>query len=293
MNSGAVRFSIVTLFPEVIAPVVSSSILGRGQEAGALDVRTLQLREFAVDKHRSVDGTPAGGGAGMVLKVDVVASAVRRAIADGVDDGYAPKDTSVRFLDARGEVFAQPVAQRLASQVRHLILVCGRYEGFDHRCFEVAYGVDVGLLSIGDFILTGGELSSLVVLDAVARLLPGVLGNSESAQLESHTPGGLLEHRHYTRPLSFEGLSVPPVLLTGDHRRIDQARQKDSVALTRIARPSLLVARSRTKSSERQLTKILADAAISTLASVRSKTVSAGHDSGQDGSNDRSNDGDA
>lgn len=268
------RFTVITLFPEMITPVTSSSILGRGSDAGAIDVRTVQLRDFATDKHRSVDGTPCGGGAGMVLKVDVVVPAVRAAIAAGLNDGYAAEETAVRFMDPRGQTFRQGTAQTLAHQTRHLILVCGRYEGFDARCFDVSYGseaspVDVGLLSVGDFILTGGELSALIVIDAVSRLVPGVLGNEESATHESHTPGGLLEHRHYTRPLSYEGLDVPAVLLGGNHAAIDKARTKDAITLTRRRRPELLVQRTRSKQGEKALQKLLADDRVKDLAPVR------------------------
>lgn len=255
--------SIVTLFPELIDAVVDTSILGRAKKAGAITVHALQLRDFSTDKHRTVDDSPAGGGAGMVLKVDVVVPAVRAAIA-AVDVDAA--HTRVFFLDARGPVFAQPMARALAADVQHLVLVCGRYEGFDARCFTARYdkrGVDVvaGLLSIGDLVLTGGELSALVVVDAVVRLLPGVLGNDSSAVLESHSVDGLLEHRHYTRPSSFEGQDIPAVLGTGNHAAIDKARAKDALLLTRALRPDLFVRRRRDK----QLAKLLVDERIAAL----------------------------
>lgn len=247
--------TVVTLFPDMIHAVCGASILGRAQSDGALTVRTLQLRDFATDKHKSVDDSPAGGGAGMVLKVDVVTAAVRAAIAVGVAAGIAPALTRVRFLDARGPVFSQQTARTLSTTTRHLIVVCGRYEGFDHRCFGADYGaeVDVGLTSIGDIVLTGGELSAMVVVDAVARLLPGVLGNDASTDCESHGSDGLLEHRHYTRPVVFEGHKLPAVLLSGDHKRIDQARHKDGLLLTRRLRPDLFVRRRRSKASDKLL----------------------------------------
>lgn len=253
------RFTIVTLFPELIEAVVSASVLGRARQAGVVVVHTLQLRDFATDKHKSVDDSPAGGGAGMVLKVDVVAAAVRAALGAATD--VPAEHTRVLFLDARGPVFDQGLARALSTTTSHLVLVCGRYEGFDHRCFSVDYGVQTGLLSIGDLVLTGGEISALVVTDAVARLLPGALGNDSSAVDESHGDGGLLEHRHYTRPVQFEGQGIPPVLLTGDHKKIDQARAKDGLLLTRRLRPDLFVRRRRTRAGE----KLLADARVASL----------------------------
>ena len=236
--------SVVTLFPELITAVANTSILGRAQSAGALRLHTWQLRDFSTDKHRTVDETPAGGGAGMVLKVDVVAAAVRAAVTAV---SSSPSATRVLFLDAHGPVFAQPAARAFATELEHLVLVCGRYEGFDARCFTADYGVPTALCSIGDLVLTGGELSAMVVVDAVVRLLPGVLGNDDSALLESHGTDGLLEHRHYTRPAKFEGKGIPAVLSTGNHALIDKARQKDALLLTRRLRPDLFVRRRRDK----------------------------------------------
>lgn len=253
------RITIVTLFPELVDAVVGQGVLGRALQAGVASVRAVQLRDFATDKHRSVDDNPAGGGAGMVLKVDVVAAAVRAAIA-AVDDVPAA-ETQVFFLDARGPVFDQSLARGLATRVRHLVLVCGRYEGFDHRAFGLHYGVKTGLLSIGDLVLTGGELSALVVTDAVVRLLPGALGNDQSAIDESHAEDGLLEHRHYTRPVHFEGQGIPAVLMSGDHKKIAQARAKDGLLLTRALRPDLFVRRRREKARE----KLLGDARVQSL----------------------------
>jgi tRNA (guanine37-N1)-methyltransferase len=260
------RVTVITVLPELVDAYASASVLGRARAAGIFSLDVLQLRDFATDKHRSVDDTPAGGGAGMVLKVDVVAAAVRRAIADGDALGIARTQTRIVFLDARGEVFAQPAARRTARTADHLVLVCGRYEGFDHRCFTVDYGAPVALLSVGDVVLTGGELAALVVLDAVVRLLPGALGNDASAAHESHADAGLLEHRHYTRPVAFEGQAIPPVLLSGDHRNIARARLKDGVLLTRAQRPELLVRRDRRVLGDKALDKLMADARVPALA---------------------------
>ena len=262
------HISVVSLFPEMVAAAAGTSILGRAQAAGALRLHTSQLRDFAHDKHRTVDEAPAGGGAGMVLKVDVVVPAVRAAIA--AVDVVAGK-TRVLFLEAHGPVFVQAAARALAVDVDHLVLVCGRYEGFDARCFTARYdkdGADVvtGLCSIGDIVLTGGELSALVVLDAVVRLLPGVLGNDDSAVLESHSVDGLLEHRHYTRPVQFEGVSIPAVLSTGNHALIDKARAKDALLQTRALRPDLFVKRARNRLSS----KLLVDERVPSLAPLKS-----------------------
>jgi tRNA (guanine37-N1)-methyltransferase len=265
-----VRFTIITLFPEVIDAVAGASVLGRAQKNGVFSVRAIQLRDFATDKHRSVDDSPAGGGAGMVLKVDVVVAAVRAAIADAVASGdVAAADTLVVFLDPRGRVFDQKTARTWSTTIKHLVLVCGRYEGFDARCFDVDYGVDSGvnvaLCSVGDVVLTGGELGALVVVDAVARLLKGALGNDDSAAHESHGDDGLLEHRHYTRPVDFEGRAIPPVLLTGDHKKIAQAQEKDRLTETRARRPDLFVQRQRLKARE----KLLADTRVASLDAAR------------------------
>lgn len=262
------RFTIVTLFPELIDAVVRQGVLGRALQAGVATVQTVQLRDFATDAHRSVDDSPAGGGAGMVLKVDVVAPAVRAAVAAAGD--VAPSETRVYFLDARGPVFDQACARHVAEQVRHVVLVCGRYEGFDHRAFGVRYGVFTGLLSVGDLVLSGGELSALVVTDAVVRLLPGALGNALSIVHESHAKDGLLEHRQYTRPVTFEGQRIPTVLMSGDHKRIENARAKDGLLLTRSLRPDLFVRRRRIKAQER----LLSDERIDSLDPEQSAVAS-------------------
>jgi tRNA (guanine37-N1)-methyltransferase len=246
------RFTVVTLFPEIIEAVAGASVLGRAQKSGVFSVTAMQLRDFATDKHKSVDDSPSGGGAGMVLKVDVVAAAVRAAVAAAAD--VAAADTLVVFLDPRGAPFVQPTARAWSQHIAHLILVCGRYEGFDARCFDVDYGVPVALCSVGDVVLTGGEIGALVVVDAVARLLKGALGNDDSAVHESYSDDGLLEHRHYTRPVHFEGLSVPPVLQSGDHKKIAAAQELDRLKETRARRPELFVRRRRTKAREKLLT---------------------------------------
>ena len=258
------RATFVTLFPEMVLPVVQASILGRAGRADAsgavaLDVACVQLRDFSTNKHRTVDESPAGGGAGMVLRVDVVVPAVRHALAQAphVD----PRRTRVVFFDARGDVFDQRAARGYARGVDHVVLVCGRYEGFDNRALVADYGVAVDVVSLGDFVLTGGELPALVVVDAVARLLPGVLGNADSAVHESHGDERLLEHRQYTRPVAFEGIAIPAVLSSGNHAQIDKARKKDSLMITRAVRPDLFVRRTR----EKGLDKLLVDERVPSL----------------------------
>lgn len=243
------KFTVLTLFPEMLASVLDASILGRARRDGKLVVDAVDMRAFSTNKHRTVDDSPAGGGAGMVLRVDVVAGAVRSL--------GAPVHTVL--VDARGKVFTQADARRFAS-MEHLAIVCGRYEGVDARAFDLVDEV----VSIGDFVLTGGELAALTIVDATARLLPGVLGNEESSVHESHTHG-LLEHRHYTRPVEFEGASIPVVLQGGNHRDIDRARRKDALVVTARTRPDLLVSAALTKADD----ALLADASVPTLEPVR------------------------
>jgi tRNA (guanine37-N1)-methyltransferase len=218
------RLDIVTLFPEVMAPYLAASVLGRAREAGLVDLRLVQLRDFADDRHRTVDDTPYGGGKGMVLKVEPL----HRAIASLRDE-----DSRVVLMTPRGRLFRQEDARRLAAE-RHLILVAGHYEGVDER---VGRFVDEEL-SIGDYVLTGGELPALVVADAVIRLLPGVL--PEGAAEEESFADGLLEYPHYTRPRVFLGLEVPEVLLSGDHAAIARWRRQERLRATLERRPDLL-----------------------------------------------------
>lgn len=253
------RVSFLTLFPEMIAPVASASILGRAQDAGAFVVDAVQLRDFSTDKHHTVDDRPAGGGAGMVLRIDVV----QPCIADALARSPFPRERiRVVLPDARGAPFTQQTARAWAHDVSHLVFVCGRYEGVDARVVEFVDDV----VSCGDIVLTGGELPALLMTDAVVRLLPGVLGNDASAVHESHGDDGLLEHRHYTRPVSFAGRALPPVLLSGNHGAIAKARQKDALLLTRRHRPDLFVRRRRQKHEQ----KLLDDDRVASLDAVAS-----------------------
>jgi tRNA (guanine37-N1)-methyltransferase len=217
---------LLTLFPEAVSGYLGASILGKAQEKGLLQVTITHIRDFAEGKHRVTDDTPYGGGAGMVMKPEPLVAALEAARARN-------PGARVLLMSPRGPTFNQELARQLA-RLPGLVLVCGRYEGVDER---VLASVD-GELSLGDFVLTGGEVAALAVVDAVARLVPGVLGNEDSSVSESFE-GGLLEHPHYTRPPVFRGVPVPAVLQSGDHARIARWRRWHALQLTRQRRPDL------------------------------------------------------
>jgi len=219
---------VITIFPEMFDAPMSTSILGLARESGRLVLRTHDLREWAHDRHRTTDDYPYGGGPGMVMKPEPLFEAVEAVQA------LEPTPGVVVFFTPAGERFTQTKAHELSAAQR-LVLVCGRYEGFDERALTLA---DIEL-SIGDYVLTGGELPAMVVTDAVTRLLPGVLGDDESSVEESFSEG-LLEYPHYTRPREFRGLCVPDVLTSGDHARIARWRRERSVMKTARMRPDLL-----------------------------------------------------
>jgi tRNA (guanine37-N1)-methyltransferase len=223
------RFDVFTVFPEVLAPYVEASILGRARQTGRLDVRLHQLRDFTSDRHRTTDDTPYGGGGGMVMKPEPLFAAVRAVLGDAL------ASTPVLLLTPQGRRFTQAVARELAEHPR-LALLCGRYEGVDER---VRTGLATDEISIGDYVVSGGELPALVLIDAVARCLPGVLGEEDGALDDSHA-SGLLEYPHYTRPPSFEGAEVPEILLSGDHARIAAWRRRQALARTLERRPDML-----------------------------------------------------
>lgn len=225
------RASIVTLFPEMFPGPLGLSLAGRALERGDWALETLQLRDFATDRHRTVDDTPAGGGAGMVLKPDVLARAIDAASPAG--------DERPRLLmSPRGKPLDQARVRALA-EGPGAVIVCGRFEGVDQRVID-ARGLEE--VSIGDYVLSGGEPAALVLLDAVVRLLPGVMGNDQSHASESFE-NGLLEYPHYTRPQDFEGLEIPSVLTSGDHGAIARFRADEARKLTERRRPDLLKAK--------------------------------------------------
>jgi tRNA (guanine37-N1)-methyltransferase len=220
------RFDVLTLHPDLCRSPLSSSILGRAQGSGLIKVGVHDLRDWAEGKHRTADDTPYGGGSGMVMRVDVVDRGIQAVSGEG---------TRVLLMDPAGKPFRQADAQRL-TQYDHLLFVCGHYEGIDARVRD--HLVDE-VFSIGDFVLTGGELPAMVIIDSVARLLPGVLGNPESSRLESFSEG-LLEAPQYTRPRVYRDWEVPDVLVSGHHGKIDEWRKQTSRALTGEVRPDLV-----------------------------------------------------
>ena len=225
------RIDLVTLFPEMFTGVFGTSILKRAAERGVLDIHYTNFRAYATDKHRHVDDTPCGGGAGMVLKPEPIYAAVRDVWATTED--LAERRCTIIF-DPAGEVFTQKKAKEFASY-EQLILICGHYEGFDARIYELADR----LISVGDFVLTGGEIPAMLVVDATARMLPGVLGDDTSAPTDSFFDV-LLSYPQYTRPRTFEGKAVPDVLLSGNHAAIARWRREQSLPATLRHRPELL-----------------------------------------------------
>lgn len=222
------RADVITLFPDLFPGPLGASVLGRGLSEGLWALNATQLRDFAHDKHRSVDDTPAGGGAGMVLRADILASAI---------DAVSPEgDARPRLLmSPRGTPLTQKMARDLAAGPG-AVIVCGRFEGIDQRVIDSRNLIEV---SVGDYVLAGGEAAAMVLLEATVRLIPGVLGSADSHADESFE-NGLLEYPHYTRPQSFEGKEIPEVLTSGDHARVDQWRRAESEKLTRQRRPDLL-----------------------------------------------------
>ncbi len=223
------RIDVLTLFPEVMQPYLTASILGRAQQAGIVDIHTHQLRDYTNEAHQKVDDRPFGGGPGMVLMCQPVCDAV--AAIETLDER-----TALRILlTPQGRPFNQPTAGRLA-QAERLLLICGHYEGFDERIVQLLQPQEI---SIGDFIMTGGELAALAVVDSVVRLLPGALGNDETLASESFQ-AGRLEYAQYTRPREYRGLAVPEVLLSGNHADIEAWRRAQAEQRTRQRRPDLL-----------------------------------------------------
>jgi tRNA (guanine37-N1)-methyltransferase len=219
--------TVLTLYPEMFPGPLGVSLAGRALNEGVWSLSTVQIRDFATDKHRSVDDTPAGGGAGMVLKPDVLAAAIDHARA-------MQPDSPVLAMSPRGVSLDQARVRALAAGTGVTIL-CGRFEGFDERIFE---GRDVEPVSIGDYILSGGEVGALALLDACIRLLPGVMGAASSG-IEESFESGLLEYPHYTRPVDWEGRTIPEVLRSGDHAKIATWRKHQAETDTRLRRPDL------------------------------------------------------
>lgn len=220
--------SVLTLFPEMFPGPLGLSLAGKALREGRWRCDARDIRAFATDRHRSVDDTPCGGGAGMVLRPDVVDAAVGAALAEG-------EARPTLYLTPRGRLLDQALVRDLAAGPG-VVVLCGRFEGVDQRVIEARAMTEV---SIGDYVLSGGEVAALALLDACVRLLPGVMGAAESAEEESHGASGLLEYPHYTRPTEWQGRSVPPVLLSGHHAEVARWRRAEAERITRERRPDL------------------------------------------------------
>jgi len=239
------RFDILTLFPSMFSSPFEASILGKAIEKGRIEIRIVNIRDFTSDKHHVVDDTPYGGGQGMVMKVEPIARAIERVKAE------SPSAWTV-YLTPQGRSLNQERARALSSKA-HLILLCGRYEGVDERVREMFVDEEV---SIGDYVLTGGELAAMVMVDTLSRLLPGVLGCDQSAEEDSFSDS-LLEYPQYTRPVDFRGHSVPDVLLSGNHEAILRWRRKEALRRTAKRRPDLLAKATLSETDRKVIDEIL------------------------------------
>ncbi len=225
------NFEVLTLFPGILEGPLNESILKRGREKGLLNVTVRNIRDYTEDKHKTADDSPYGGGAGMVLKPAPIFKAFEAMKAEHPDEKFL-----TILLSPQGRLFDQRRAEGLSEEKRRIVLLCGHYEAIDERVLDALVDEEI---SIGDYVLTGGELAALVVIDAVARLLPGVLGDEESAYYDSFGDG-LLDHPHYTRPAEFRGRKVPEVLLSGNHAGIEKWRRREALRATLLKRPDLL-----------------------------------------------------
>jgi len=263
----SLRFEILTIFPEIFRGFFDFGVVSRAQKTGIVEIGVRDLREFTQDRHRTVDDRPFGGGEGMVLKVEPLAEALESIGIGPVSERGGDSREAVVLLSAQGRPFTQAVARELAALER-VVLICGRYEGVDERVNALYCDREI---SIGDYVLSGGELAAAVVLDATMRLLPGVLGNEASSEFESfgvgdeaistdvegvprsqHGTGGLLDYPHYTRPAEFRGMSAPEVLLGGDHAAVRKWRREQQLRKTLRNRPDLIEAAERNGSLSRE-----------------------------------------
>jgi tRNA (guanine37-N1)-methyltransferase len=229
------RFDIITIFPEFFREVIDCGILRRARNAGLVEITAHDLRQWTTDKHHVVDDRPFGGGDGMVLKPEPIFAAVEALTGASRREDF-DATTRVMLLSPQGQVFSQALAQEIAQHTAHVVLICGRYEGVDERVVEALVTDEI---SIGDYVLSGGEPAATVVIDTVVRLLPGALGSETSAVFESFSES-LLDHPQYTRPPEFRGMKVPEVLLSGNHAEIERWRKEAAIAKTRRKRPDLL-----------------------------------------------------
>lgn len=239
------RIDILTLFPGMFSGPMTESMLWKARDRGLLDLRLRDIRDHSIDKHRTVDDMPYGGGGGMILRADVVVPAIEAALEG------APPGTPVIFMSPQGRVFSHQIAVELASQPQ-LVLLCGHYEGVDERALELTVTDEI---SLGDYVLTGGELAAMVIVDAVVRHLPGVLGAAGAAERDSHADG-ILEGPQYTRPPEFRGLRVPQVLQEGDHAQMMRWRRKQALRRTWERRPDLLLTADLSEQDRYQLAEL-------------------------------------
>ena len=228
------KFHIMTLFPEMVEQGLRTSIIGRAEQKGLLSIQAVNIRDYAFNKHQSVDDYPYGGGAGMLMQAEPVYQCYK-AVCQETKEGLEGKKPRLVYLSPQGRTFNQNIAEEFA-QEEELILLCGHYEGIDERVLEE---IVTDYVSIGDYVLTGGELPSMVMIDAISRMVPGVLSNQESGETESFA-GNLLEYPQYSRPEEWHGRKVPSVLLSGHHKNVDQWRREQSILRTAKHRPDLL-----------------------------------------------------
>ena len=229
------RFDIMTLFPDLVNTVLGESIIGRAQKSGAVEINTYNIRDFSEDKHRRVDDTPYGGGKGMLMMAPPIYNCYSAILEEQKCAGFEPDRRRVIYMSPAGKVLNQKKAEEL-SQYDNIIILCGHYEGVDRRIIDEIVDEEV---SIGDFVLTGGEIPATILVDAVSRLLPGVLSDPECYEKESIS-SGMLEYPQYTRPYEFHGVKVPDVLISGHHANIDKWRDESARELTEKQRPDLL-----------------------------------------------------
>lgn len=239
------RFDLITIFPEIFRGVFDFGIIRRAVEAGLIEISTHDLRDYTCDRHHQTDDRPFGGGAGMVMKPEPLFRAIE-AVTHGATGA------SVVLLSPQGRLFNQRVAEEL-SEKPHLVLICGRYEGIDERVVEEVVDDEI---SIGDYVLSGGEIPAMVIVDAVTRLIPGALGSDESAEQDSFADG-LLDYPHYTRPAEYRGLKVPDILLSGNHAEIARWRRLKAIERTLRRRPDLIQSRALSDDERREIEKIL------------------------------------
>ncbi|GAA0474037.1 tRNA (guanosine(37)-N1)-methyltransferase TrmD [Alkalibacterium indicireducens] len=242
------KIDVVTLFPEMFDGPLGHSIVSRAIDKGIVEVNRVNFRQFGKGKHQVVDDTPYGGGAGMLLKPEPLFDAM-----ESIEERSPETKKRVILMDPAGKPFNQAMAEEF-SEEEHLVFLCGHYEGYDERIRSLV----TDEVSLGDYVLTGGELAAMVMIDASVRLLPNVLGNAASAQTDSHS-SGLLEHPHYTRPAEYKGMGVPDVLMSGNHAKIDEWRHKESLKRTYFRRPDMLETRDLTKQEQQWIKEFQLD----------------------------------